>query len=367
MLKNRIIRRLSRLASPPLRRSQIITSRDEAISEIPTSFTFRANLGDPQDITGKAVEFMDPPSPAASPRSVLSMKDVVVTGPHGWIFKDKRLLVRATWHSGHDDRLFQHWSTRFPPRHLPGLTLSLATDYASPNYGHFLLDLLPRLMLLDDSDAYSPNDFDHIIVNGPKTGWKLRLLKQFDVPEDRTIWLTLRPFYCDHLVATDFPGVRRVYAPETVNYLRTRLLVDTHLHTATNRLFIVRRGKERQLTNQLRLMEIAAKFGFVPYLPEYSASSIVDFQNAEAVIGVHGAGLSDVGFMSPGSKVLELMPSDHRFPYFYSLGSAVGIDYRILIGEAVPSWNGTEPIWPSNRAFHVDDRAFRKYLKDNFS
>jgi len=366
MLKNRVTRKLSRLASPPLRSSRIITSSYEAISETPTSLTFRTNLGDPRDVTGKAVDFMDPPPPIPYPPCILSMTDAVVTGPHGWIFKDKKLLLRTTWHRGHNDKLYLHWSARFPPQHLSGMTLSLATDYAGPNYGHFLLDLLPRLMLLENGNTYSLRDFDHILVNGPRTGWKLRLLNQFDIPENRITWLAMRPFRCDFLVATDFPGVRRIYAPETAHFLRRHLLVETRPHTSINRLFIVRRGRARQLTNQLRLMEIAAEFGFIPYLPEYSSNSIVDFQNAEAVIGVHGAGLSDVGFMKPGAKILELMPSDHRFPYFYSLGTAIGLDYGFLIGEVSPPWNGTPPTWPSNRAFQVDEQAFMEYLEEKF-
>lgn len=55
-----------------------------------------------------------------------------------------------------------------------------------------------------------------------------------------------------------------------------------------------------------------------------------DFAAAAVVVSPHGGVLADLVFCNPGTKVLELLPTDHPGPYYYTLSLAAGLDYRCL-------------------------------------
>ena len=75
--------------------------------------------------------------------------------------------------------------------------------------------------------------------------------------------------------------------------------------------------------------------------------------------------MADVAFMEKGAKVLELMPSDHRHCYFFTLASAAELDYTVMIGKS----NGERDknvYGPSPYDFSIDKVVFRRYLEKEF-
>jgi capsular polysaccharide biosynthesis protein len=131
------------------------------------------------------------------------------------------------------------------------------------------------------------------------------------------------------------------------------------------RLFLSRVSDTRKLSNEGELLRAASEYGFERYFPEQSDDSLSDFFSAEALIAPHGAGLADIAFMQAGAHVLELMPSDHRHCYFFTIGRSAGLDYSVLIGQShaerpKDSWG------PSPFDFEVDQRQFTNYLTSRF-
>jgi capsular polysaccharide biosynthesis protein len=54
------------------------------------------------------------------------------------------------------------------------------------------------------------------------------------------------------------------------------------------------------------------------------------FQSAESIIAPHGAGLSNLLFCQPGTRVLELSPSCEFRPFFWMIGEKLGLPYAVL-------------------------------------
>jgi capsular polysaccharide biosynthesis protein len=61
------------------------------------------------------------------------------------------------------------------------------------------------------------------------------------------------------------------------------------------------------------------------------------FRDAEFVIGAHGAGLTNLLFCAPGTKVLEFMPAVEMRPFFWLI--SVGLDLRHAV-QFCPSIDG---------------------------
>lgn len=60
------------------------------------------------------------------------------------------------------------------------------------------------------------------------------------------------------------------------------------------------------------------------------------FANAEAIVAPHGAGLTNLLFCKPGTKVIEIMNPDWFLDCFFSIGDNVGLDYCYMIGTPQP-------------------------------
>ena len=261
-----------------------------------------------------------------------------------------------------------------PPRKmaltpLKGVSLSLVSESAEGNYGHFLLDGIGRLAILAKHDMSLIEKVDNVIVSGGEKAWKVRLLSQFGIDKRKIRWLDgNKGFLCDVLWATSFPGAKRTYPNWLPSYFRKTNVgrdSDTASVSKNSRLFFIRKGTGRKLLNESELFSIAKEFGFQKYDPLCSYNSIADFRLADAVIAPHGAGMADVAFREKGAKVLELMPSDHRHCYFFTLASAAELDYTVMIGKS----NGERDknvYGPSPYDFSIDKVVFRRYLEKEF-
>jgi capsular polysaccharide biosynthesis protein len=100
--------------------------------------------------------------------------------------------------------------------------------------------------------------------------------------------------------------------------------------SANRRLWIGRTGRRRGITNAVEVDSVMRQHGFEAYDVAAAANPAEDFAAAAVVVSPHGGVLADLVFCNPGTKVLELLPTDHAGPYYYTLSLAAGLDYRCL-------------------------------------
>jgi capsular polysaccharide biosynthesis protein len=60
------------------------------------------------------------------------------------------------------------------------------------------------------------------------------------------------------------------------------------------------------------------------------------FASTKLLVTVHGAGLSNIIFMKPGTTVVELVSPDRLWPTFRSLAARVGVNYIAIVGDRLP-------------------------------
>jgi glycosyltransferase involved in cell wall biosynthesis len=95
------------------------------------------------------------------------------------------------------------------------------------------------------------------------------------------------------------------------------------------RLFIARKGPTRTIHNMKQVQAFLATYEFETVYLE--GKSVVDqillFQSARFIVGAHGAGLSNLLFCEPGTKVIEFMPSVELRPFFWLISDKLDLVY----------------------------------------
>jgi Glycosyltransferase 61 len=119
-------------------------------------------------------------------------------------------------------------------------------------------------------------------------------------------------------------------APTAANAVRrlARYQVDS---ARPGRLYVTREeSSRRRIVNHDEVLVTLARHGFSEVSAERLSVSeqIALFAQAEAVIGVHGAGLTNAVFSAPGTLLVELQPELRKMrPVYWNLAAVAGLRY----------------------------------------
>ncbi len=101
------------------------------------------------------------------------------------------------------------------------------------------------------------------------------------------------------------------------------------------RIYISRRlASRRRIVNEDALLPVLARFGFETVAMETlsMADQVAVCSEAEILVSNHGAGLTNMMFMAPGGKVMEIRKQDDDHSNsFFSEASAIGLDYFYML------------------------------------
>jgi capsular polysaccharide biosynthesis protein len=110
-----------------------------------------------------------------------------------------------------------------------------------------------------------------------------------------------------------------------------------------NRIFITRRGVGRTIRNLVATAEVLKRNGVKmidsEFLTLQEQSAL--FAGASMVIGIHGAGLTNMIFCRSGTPVIEINPAFrkevHLRPHYYWLACALGLPYQAVTNSVLTS------------------------------
>jgi len=224
------------------------------------------------------------------------------------------------------------------PLPLTAPTLLLAQNGARM-FGHWLLELLPRLLLARKLGLH----FAQVLV---ATGMPSRIAEALPLlglaPESL---VTYDPA-CDEPLCADLfylpaPWQRRVFHPLAAPLfqdLRRRLAADCPATApAPRRLYLSRRHWRiggRQLVNRDELAPLLAAEGFVEISPEQRplAQQAALLSEAEVVIADEGSAAHLMVFAPPSARLLVLGATTQRNPYHVAVAELRGQAYGLLRG-----------------------------------
>ena len=207
------------------------------------------------------------------------------------------------------------------------------------NYYHWVHDALLRMYGILER---LPADV-RLIVPGKLRPFQEDALTLMGI--DRSRWV---PFTGEELWALEWlffaPPTSKTghSSPHAVAWFRHRVNQELGLGVAAakRRVFVSRRlADRRRIVNESDVVACLQQYGFETFTTE--ALSFRDqaalFADAEVVVANHGAGLTNVMFMPPGAKVIEIFEPGLIHYCYWTLSEAAGLEYWYFVGDAVPT------------------------------
>jgi len=233
--------------------------------------------------------------------------------------------------------------------------VGLAFDSWSGNYFHWIAEVLPRLALLRkvQPDCVvllpGPNPPEYITQTVKALGFeRTYAVAPGELVQVPDLWMAVRP------------GRHGYMVPELVREVREALMARLMPHfdpskKATRRLYVSRsRQKWRQLTNEEEVVAVLKRYDFeVIYFEDMTfVEQARTMYEAAIFIGIHGANMTNILFMTPGSHAIEMMSNTYVNPSYLSMASSIGVKYSL-----VPSTLGSPPEVEYNYADITADPA----------
>jgi hypothetical protein len=250
-----------------------------------------------------------------------------------------------------------------PPLEISGV-LGVLAGRGDLNYYHFLLDILPRLTILETPGVPAPEQW--YVPIGQRFHREVLELAGF-LPREGIIDADAEPHVrAERLLVPGLPDVNKRIPPWTVADIRERLLPGDAALVPGRRIY-VSRGRtpnNRIVRNEDEVVEMLAGHGFMVVDP--GSRSVLEqirmFAEAELIVSPHGAAMTNLLFASPGAAVVELLAPNYVDVSYWKLADCVpGLTYRYLLGAGRRPPAGREEVAVMND-ITVDVAALKRAL-----
>lgn len=235
-----------------------------------------------------------------------------------------------------DEHPVFHPSNNLTLQHLEG-TVAVLTFTGSHNYFHWMYDVLPRLAMLHASGI----SYSCIIMNpNPYGPFVEQTLAMLGISEAFVIRIIPESYYqADRLIVPSLM-MNSHYPPWATDTLRRFLLPHREDTLASPERIYISRSKinTRRVVNEVDIIKYLEQYDFVPIsLEEWTiAQQIQLFASAKAIVGPHGAGLANLAFCEPGTRVIEIFHAEHIVPTYWMISNHNALDYYMLYGQGRP-------------------------------
>ncbi|KAB2951557.1 glycosyltransferase family 61 protein [Heliorestis acidaminivorans] len=264
--------------------------------------------------------------------AVAQIPQALIWGKHGAVIAPNGKLIwdlSYEWFNKPEEHPFFYRDSNQKPQYVDA-ALAMLTHPISHNYFHWLFEVLPRLDLIRQSRC----QVDQYVVTKVQQPYQQESLSLLAIDQKDMVYTEPELYW----------QVRKVIAPTFLTgpshwacqYLRHAFLPLLDLKSSRKNRIFIRRNNYRKIINEEEVYGLLKKKGFQAVLLE--KLSFLDqvrlFAEAEAVVGTHGAGLSNLVFCSKGCKVVELFPASYVWKHFEYISVCLDLDYKGLIGPA---------------------------------
>lgn len=299
----------------------------------------------------------------------------VVTIPQGrvWgnagavITPDDRLLGDASreFHrEGEENSVFRQLKLN-PVKKIKGKVAVLATA-GSSTYFHWMCDILPRIHLLRLAGKFDA--MDYFIVNQDRMPFQEETLRILGIPEEKRIYcLNHWKFHlkAEELLVPSLPSKLDTVARWSCDFLKDHFGLNGGQEMLPKRIYVSRaKAANRRVNNEGQVLEILKGYGFETVYTE--AMTVVEqarlFANVRCVVAPHGAGLTNLVFCQPGTKVVDVFSPNWVNPCYWTMSNQLDLEYHYLIGEGKRPPEDHDPVLKGDN-IQVDTRALVQTLE----
>jgi len=263
--------------------------------------------------------------------------------------------------------LNSYWSESLPifdfkkvDRYVNQHSVFIGAKWGGYNYFHYLHTCLPKL------SYYLQNvKFDRIIHNSTNKKFVKESLNVIGINLNNVFCLDASPsMKCKELTVVSPIGYGVNPNKESCKFVRD--LFKSLFVMSNRRIFISRSGTNyRKLTNEEEITNYLITLGFEIINSEYLSftDQVKLFSQSEIVISSHGAGLSNIVFCDPKTKILELQSPKYLGLCYWLVADSCDLDYYYLLGEGDYDDNPNY-CWSDGQAdFTMNMKEFKQTLE----
>ncbi|MBF2084280.1 tetratricopeptide repeat protein [Thermoleptolyngbya sp. C42_A2020_037] len=233
----------------------------------------------------------------------------------------------------------QHWvfsAQKLPPAEEISGTVAVLAGLSNNIYFHWMLDVLPRLKILQDSGLHF-DEIDYWLV-GDRHSWQQDSLRHLHIPSEKILPVQEHlHIQADKLIVPSFPGAAAWPQAWVCDWLKSSFLHSQGFTSdLPKRLYLSRqKTRDRRIINEESVVKLLESKRFTTvYLETCTIAEQAQlFYNAELIVSPHGSGLTNLAFCRPGTQVIELFSPNYVYPCYWYLSNLVGLDYAYLLGE----------------------------------
>lgn len=295
---------------------------------------------------------------------ILTIPHGIVRGIHGHVMVDNHFIEELIWGGPINTFQIPFNTQNIDPTtilKIPG-KVAMISQLDSKNYCHWLYEILGRLSILEMNNI----QYDWLYVSYEEQPFIKKICELWGIdsskiisPHDHYFTIEAETLIVPSLVIRTDQGHRQFgnfYHPSTLTYTKNKLLnraLEKNIDPAQfSKRFFISRGDNinaRKILNEDEVFKIFETKKFKRYeLTNLSIEEqIILFHNAEIIAGEHGAGLTNVLFCKPNTRVIEIfhnfVPMD--FWYSSSFGNLNYTSVNTLLGEEANDYAD----WHSNK------------------
>jgi hypothetical protein len=231
---------------------------------------------------------------------------------------------------------------------------AISLPFAWHNYYHFFLDALPQLLVLEALGV--SRDIPVVVPEQFATTRFVTEFRQLSTLLDGRTFIVQKPGEYVRVLTTTYVAKDTSFSPALFRILDS--LNHVSMAAAGPERIYLRRNPSgpRALANDLEITTIAERYGYVAVDTAKLSlrEQIALFRGARLVVGIHGAGLTNIMFRRGNNlRLLEISPADLGSTHYRSLCTQLGHEYSRLSGGQLGP----------DRRFHLDPAQFERALR----
>jgi capsular polysaccharide biosynthesis protein len=245
----------------------------------------------------------------------------------GFVSAIKAIVDRATPDGTKEHWLYLERLSRVP--RLGGEYLLIANS-DQPNYGHYLLDIVPLVHL--GAKMGVP------MLTWTLKPWQRALISRLDVRPELIREIKPVPVFLDHVVVSNrHSGVSSQNAHPQHRQAFSLILSNVRKSAPKtehpSRILVCRGIKNsRNVTNRKMVIDALSRLGFSAIQPEklpFDEQAML-FSTADVIVAEFGAAMANVVFCHPGTKVVEIIAEGQHDPWSAHLCAMLELDHIVL-------------------------------------
>lgn len=227
---------------------------------------------------------------------------------------------------------------------ISGTVLSLVQGASGENYFHWLFDILPKIKITSNNYKIININYFYLPNIGPTQMQSLKLLK---IPANKILNSKFtRHLKAEKLIFTDHPWYKNGKVHDhsgsipkwIIIWLRKKFLKFKKKFNCNKNIFIDRtesKFNHCQIINNDELSNFLKRNKFQSYkIGQLSfTKQIFLFNNADCIIGAHGAAFSNLVFCKPNTRIIELKPYNHPGNNYKRISNVNKLDYNVIISK----------------------------------